>query len=51
LAPIVAFFQEYGNPHPVYYLTVVACIMVGLLSNWSALKMSAYVKRQLKNRK
>jgi len=51
LAPIVAFFQENGNPHPVYYLTVVACIMVGLLSNWSALKMSAYVKRQLKNRK
>jgi phosphatidylglycerophosphate synthase len=51
LAPIVAFFQESGNPHPVYYLTVVACIMVGLLSNWSAIKMSAYVKRALKNRK
>ena len=51
LAPIVAFFQESSNPHPVYYLTVVACIMVGLLSNWSAIKMSAYVKRELKNRK
>src|SRR5262245_21058681 len=51
LAPIVAYFQEYGSDHPVYYLTIVACVMVGLLSNWSALKMSAYVKRQLQNRK
>lgn len=47
LAPVVSFFQEPGDDHPVYYLTVIACAMVGLLANISALRMASYVKTRL----
>jgi CDP-diacylglycerol--glycerol-3-phosphate 3-phosphatidyltransferase len=47
LAPLLAFFLEPGSTHPIYHLTIVACVVVGTLSNLSAIKMSAYVKRKL----
>jgi len=51
LAPVIAVFQESGDEHPVYYLTVIACAMVGLLANVSALRMASYVKAKLAEKK
>jgi hypothetical protein len=48
LAPVVAAVLEPGDPHPVYQLTVLACALVGLLANLSALRMASYVKRRLR---
>jgi CDP-diacylglycerol--glycerol-3-phosphate 3-phosphatidyltransferase len=51
LAPVVAYFTEPSVGHPIYHLTLIACGAVGLLSNLSALQMSAYVKRKLREAK
>jgi CDP-diacylglycerol--glycerol-3-phosphate 3-phosphatidyltransferase len=49
LAPVVSHFVEPQNPHPVHHLTVIACALVGLLANISAIQMTSYVKRKLRH--
>jgi CDP-diacylglycerol--glycerol-3-phosphate 3-phosphatidyltransferase len=48
MAPVAAYFVEPGSSHPLYHLTIIACVLVAVLSNLSAVKMSAYVKRKLR---
>lgn len=47
LAPVVAHFVEHDAPHPYHHLTVMACTLVGLLANLSALQIARYVRGKL----
>jgi CDP-diacylglycerol--glycerol-3-phosphate 3-phosphatidyltransferase len=51
LAPVVSLIVEPGATAPMYHLTIIACLLVGLLANLSAVRMARYVKAELHRKK
>ncbi|RYF11534.1 MAG: CDP-alcohol phosphatidyltransferase family protein [Deltaproteobacteria bacterium] len=48
LAPVVSHFVERGSSRPLYPLVLLACVLIGAITNLSAMQMMRHIGRALR---